>query len=112
MKLLLLIGALYVNPVTISVYPAVGLPPATFRITVLVPRHAANRRLCYQTDGPELKRSCIDLAGEDARRVFTVYWELRTSGEYEASATLTRNVEGRNQVHVSRQAFRVLGLEY
>lgn len=108
----LFVAALYsLNPITISVYPRFSLPPATFRITVLVPRHADNRRACWAIDGPELKRSCIDLAGVESRRAWTVYWDLRSVGEYEASATLTRMEDGRERYYVSRQGFQVLGME-
>lgn len=109
---LLLIFALFtLNPVTISVYPHFSLPPATFRITVLVPRDATNRRICWKVDGPELRSSCLDLAGTDARKAWQVFWDLRTPGEYEAVATLTRMVEGREKVFTDRQPFRVLGME-
>jgi hypothetical protein len=108
----LLIFALYsLNPVTISVYPHFAMQPATFRITVLVPRHVDNRKLCYAVTGPEEKRSCLSLDGWQARRTWTVYWELRTAGEYEATATLTRMVDGREQRHVQAQPFRVIGIE-
>jgi hypothetical protein len=112
MKLLLLIGALYALPhVSISVYPSVGMSPFTVRITVLVPRHLDNRHLCFGYSGNEDKVSCMDLAGMEARRSWTVYWSLRTPGEYQAEAVLTRMEAGRTQTYRQSQPFRVLGFE-
>lgn len=108
----LFVAALYtLHPTTISVYPAVAMAPATFRITVLVPRHLENRQICFGVDGPELKRSCVQLDGFNARRSWTVYWELRGSGEYMASAVLTRMTDGREKTFRNEQPFRVLGME-
>lgn len=108
----LFIAALFtLNPVTLSVYPAFALQPATFRITVLAPRHAANRRLCFGYDGPELKQSCLDLDGANDRRVWTVYWDLRTGGEYEAVALLTRVQDGQTKQYRDARPFRVIGIE-
>jgi hypothetical protein len=109
---LLLVFALFtLNPITISVYPQFAMTPATFRITVLVPRHAENRNLCFGVSGPEDKKSCLSLDGEQARRTWTVYWTLRGSGEYEAVADLTRNEAGQIRHYVERQPFRVIGYE-
>ena len=109
---LLLIFALWsLNPVTVSVYPHFAMRPATFRITVLVPRHEQNRRLCYETTGPEDKRSCFSINGADDRRAWTVYWEIRTAGEYTASAILTRSEQGREKTYRDDQPFRVIGME-
>lgn len=108
----LLIFALYsLNPVTVSIYPRFAMSPATFRLTVLVPRHAENRRACWQVDGPELKASCVQLDGLEARRSFTVYWDLRTAGDYTASAILTRMEQGREKTYRDDQPFKVLGME-
>lgn len=108
----LFIAAFYVlNPVTVSLYPPFAMSPATFRITVMVPRHAQNRQLCYAIDGPEMKKSCIQLDGESSQKVWTVYWDLRTAGEYEASAVLTRMTDGRERTYRDSHPFRVLGYE-
>lgn len=107
------IAALYtLNPLTISVYPPVSMAPATIRITVMVPRHVANRWLCFGVDGPELKRSCLELDGEASRKVWTVYWAFRSVGTYEASAVLTRLVDGRVTHVADRQPFQVIGPEF
>jgi hypothetical protein len=107
---LLLIFALYtLNPITISVYPAFAMQPATFRITVMVPRHFENRHLCYGVTGPEDKKSCLSLDSWQSRRTWTVYWSLRTAGEYEAIATVTRRDAGRERSYIARQPFRVIG---
>lgn len=114
---LLLVFALFtLNPVTISVYPHVSGSPATFRMTVLTPRHAANRSLCLSYHlqiAPEIpiRRSCHTMAGDTERRVRTVYWDVRESGEFEASAILTRMEDGREKTYRSTQPFRVIGLE-
>lgn len=107
----LFVAALTLNPVTLSLYPQLAHAPATFRLTVMVPRHAENRQICYSVDGPELKRSCLTLNGAEDRRVWTVYWSLRTAGEYEAVATLTRIEAGRERLYVDRRPFRVIGME-
>jgi len=112
MKFLLFVAALYtLNPVTISIYPPASMAPATVRITVLVPRHLDNREVCYGFSGPEDKKSCLTLDGWQARRTWTVYWPIRTAGEYLAEATLTRVTEGKTQTYRQPAAFRVLGFE-
>ena len=109
---LLLVFALYsLNPITVSVYPAFAMAPATFRITVLVPRHLENRKLCLSYDGGEMRRSCHDLQGFNSRRSWTVYWGVRTAGEYSASAELTRMENGKERIYRTAQAFRVIGME-
>lgn len=113
----LFVAALYtLNPVTLTVYPPFGLPPATFRITVLTPRHADNRNLCISfadvdDDRAPIRRSCQSMAGDLERRVRTVYWDVRSAGEYVAVADLTRMEQGRETHYVQRQPFRVLGVE-
>jgi hypothetical protein len=112
MKLLLLIGALYaLPPVTISVYPSISMVPATVRLTVLAPRHVDNRRICLSYDGGEMRRSCEDLQGIGSRRSWTFYWDVRTAGEYIATAKLTRMESGREHIYTSNQSFRVIGIE-
>jgi hypothetical protein len=109
----LLVGALYAvpSPVTISVFPHVSMVPATVRLTVLAPRHVDNRRICWSVDGSEFKKSCLDLPGFDSRRVWTVYWPIRSPGAYEAVAVLTRNELGKDKIYTSRQSFQVIGSE-
>lgn len=108
--LLLTIGAMFtLNPLTLSLYPPVSMAPATVRITVLAPRNPGNRLLCWQVDGPEFRKSCRSLDGENAPRVWSVYWNLRTSGEYVAEAVLTRVTEGKTQTYRETQPFRVVG---
>ena len=108
----LFVAALYsLNPVTVSVYPSVSMSPATYRITVLVPRHFDNRRICFGYSGNEGRTSCVDLEGWTSRRSWTVYYDIRTAGEYQAEAVLTRITEGREQIHRSQQPFRVVGIE-
>jgi len=112
MKFLLFVAALYtLNPVTISIYPPASMAPATVRITVLVPRHLDNREVCYGFSGPEDKKSCLTLDGWQARRTWTVYWPIRTAGEYLAEATLTRVTEGKTQTYRQQAPFRVVGFE-
>jgi len=120
MKLpLLFVAAMYAfwgEPVTLSVYPAVSMSPAAFRLLVIVPRHTDNRNLCIAyslaTDPmTPIRRSCHSMSGEQERRVRTIYWELREAGAYDAVATLTRMADGRAQTYVDRQPFRVIGFE-
>lgn len=115
----LFIAAMYaLMPATVnlSVYPTVAMPPATFRVLVIVPRHAENRQLCVayslSTDPlVPIRRSCQSMSGEQERRVRTLYWDVREAGEYEASATVTRMTDGRERVYTERQPFRVIGME-
>jgi hypothetical protein len=109
----LFVDALYANiaPVSISLAPPFSLAPATFRITVIVPRHPENRRICFGVSGPEDKKSCMDLPGFEARRSWTVYWSLRTAGEYQAEAVLTRIEQGKEQRYRDVRSFRVIGME-
>ena len=109
----LFIAALFFvpNPVTLDVYPPVAMAPATFRFRVIAPRHIDNRVICWGYDGPQLKRSCLTLDGQYDRRVWTVYWDLRVGGEYEASAMLTRVEDGRVKRYSDARYFRVIGLE-
>lgn len=100
------------SPVTISVFPPAQLPPAPFRVRAIVARHADNRRLWIEIDGPEYKRSLFEIEGAQAQRVFEpVRVELRAAGEYVATATLVRIEGGRERNFIARQPFRVLGLD-
>lgn len=107
----LFVAAMFtLNPVTVSVYPSFAMVhAASFRITVMVPRHLDNRHLCFGVTGPEDKKSCLTLDGFQARKTWTVYWTLRTAGEYQAMADLTRIEAGNERHYVSQQPFRVIG---
>lgn len=108
----LFIAALWasaLNPITLSVYPAVGMPPMTVRARTIVERHPDNRILCLAYEGPEDKKSCFALEGEKDSRVFTKFWFLRVSGEYHALADLTRIEGGRERHYLARQDFTVIG---
>ena len=115
----LFIAAMYAlmpATVSLSVYPSVSMSPAMFRVLVIVPRHGENRNLCVSyalsTDPMvPIRRSCQSMAGEQERRVRTIYWDVREAGEYDAVATLTRVTDGRTQEFVDRQPFRVVGME-
>lgn len=107
----LFVAALYwLSPVTLSVYPPFGMAPASFRALVMVPRDKGNRKICYGFDGPEYKQSCVQLDGDQARRVYTAYWNIRTAGEYEASAVVTRIENGKEKTYTDTRPFRVLGM--
>ena len=109
----LLIFALFTIPdVSLSVSPSFAQSPATFRFLVLVPRHPDNRRICVSFDGPEMRLHCEDLDGDKARRSLTTYWSLRTAGEYEAVAVLTRIEQGREKAYMETRAFRVFGFAF
>ena len=106
----LFVAALFfVQPVSLRVYPAFAMAPATFRFLVLVPRDTRNRQLCYGYSGNEDRKSCVQLDGDQARRTYTAYWSLRTAGEYQAMAIVTRNEGGAIKSYVETQPFRVIG---
>jgi hypothetical protein len=108
----LFIAALYtLTPVTLTVHPRVGMAPSTFRVTVIVPRHFDNRRICFGYSGNEDRKSCLDLEGWTSRRTWTVYYDIRTAGEYVAEAILTRVTDGREETFQQSQPFRVVGFE-
>ena len=108
----LFVAALFfVPPVSLSVHPAFALAPATFRILVIVPRDARNRQACWGFTGPEDRKSCVQLDGDQARRTYTVYWNVRTAGEYLASAILTRSEDGRERIYREDRPFRVIGFD-
>jgi hypothetical protein len=114
----LFVAALFaLHPVTVSVYPTVSLAQhATFRLTVMAPRHEDNRELClgYRHPGPLepwQRRSCQSMDGIHATRTRTVYWDVRMSGEFEAVADLKRIEAGREKHYIDSRPFRVVGIE-
>lgn len=111
--LLLMAGAIYAflpPPVSLNVWPGFAqMAPATFVFVVIAPRHPDNRGACFEYDGPERKSFCWTLDGEKARRTWRFEWPLRTSGEYTATATVTRSEQGTDKQYRSVQPFRVLG---
>ena len=113
MKWFLFVAALYAlpGPLTLTIYPYFSNSPATFRVTVMAPRHAGNRLVCWSVDGPEFRKSCHSLDGENAQKVWTVYWSLRTAGDYVAEAVLTRVEDGQTRTYKDSHPFRVIGFE-
>lgn len=104
-----LLGALHVEPVTISVYPQFGMRPATFRVRVQIARSADNRSLCLSYTGPDYYNSCHTIDGEQEPRSATAFWYMRVPGAYTASADLTRIEGGTERHYLARQDFQVLG---
>lgn len=110
----LFVAALYaLSPISIQVYPPFSMAPATFRILVIVPRDASNRNLCYSYGTNDVidRRSCLSMDGENAKRAYTTYWNIRTPGEYTATAVLTRMENGKEKVYSDRAPLRVIGPE-
>jgi hypothetical protein len=108
----LFIAALYLySPLTLNVYPTVSAAPATFRFLIIVPRDKSNREICFGYSGNEDRKSCTTLDGENSRRVYTTYWNIRAAGEYTATAELTRMEDGQRKRVTQSQPFRVIGPE-
>src|SRR5689334_2113840 len=97
----LFVAALYAlmpAPVTLFIRPTFSMAPASFQATILIERHDGNRLLKVEYDGPEYKSSEYQLDGATSKRAFQPrVWELRSAGEYLATATLTRIVEGKEK---------------
>lgn len=106
---LALLASLHVEPIAISVFPAVAMVPNTFRVRIKIAKHPDNRALCWAYDGPQHQRFCWSLAGDTAPKVETVFWFLRIPGVYGATADLTRIEFGKERHYVARQEFQVLG---
>jgi hypothetical protein len=113
--LLLMIGALYAflpQPVSLNIWPGFAqMTPATFVFVVITPRHPDNREACFEYEGPERKSFCWSIAGEKASRASRFEWPFRSSGEYLATATVTRIAAGKTETFRSQQPFRVIGFE-
>lgn len=99
------------GPVSVTVSPPFSLTtPAAFHARVIIERHADNRLLELEFDGPEYKYSKFELAGAQRQRVFEpARVEFTTSGEYVALATLTRIEGGTTHRYVARQPFEIRG---
>lgn len=110
----LLIFALYAirGPVEITVRPSFAMAPNGFQATIIIDRDEHNRLLEIEYDGPEYKYSQYQLDGDKSKRAFQPRpWYLRSVGEYIATATVTRIVEGQTKKLVATAQFRVLGGE-
>lgn len=85
-------------------------PSGTFRVRAIIERHADNRLLVIEFDGPEYKRSDYQIQGAQRQRVFAPERvEFDAVGEYVAIATLVRITDGHVQRFQARTDFRIIG---
>ena len=77
-------------PVRVDVMPRILMPKRQIRVVVWVERHASNRTLVTEVDGPTYSRSDEQLAGEAAPRARTTHHQLNAYGWYEIRATVLR----------------------
>jgi hypothetical protein len=88
--------------------------PGGFRVRAMIERHEANRGLFLEYDGPMHRSSYFQIDGAQRQRMFQptnscACWTDLVSGNYIASATLIRMVNGQEKRYVAVQAFQVLG---
>ena len=76
--------------VKLTVSPANQLAPGTIQLRVQATPHPKNRALCvgYDGDNEHSRRSCWDLAGEQAPRFFQTRYNGLPSGAYRAYVEL------------------------
>lgn len=117
----LFVAALFaLNPITISVYPAVTMPSGGIRVRAIIERNPDNRqlRLVALLDGTfEMRATPFQIDGAQSQRVFSPTntcgcWFDLPSGEYQAVAELTRMEHGRERRYSVRENFRVLGEQF
>lgn len=109
----LFIAALYtINPISLSVWPGFAqVQPATFTFVVRIQRDPQNRTACFVTDGPERRSSCWLMDGQ-SQQSYRFERTFRVGGEYEATAIVTRDVQGQEQSFTEARPFRVIGPEF
>ena len=93
--LLLSCGAVLVRavqPVAVSVYPAVTMVRGSTRVLVRIEANELNRKLVWEVDGPDYFRSSsIQLDGASAPRSFRYVLSNVPAGEYSVRARVIRN---------------------
>jgi hypothetical protein len=111
MILLLSCGAVLVRavqPVSVSVYPAVTSVRGGARVLVRVEANERNRQLVYEVDGPDYFRSSsVQLDGASAPRSFRYALTNVPAGEYSVRAKLIRN---NNSVSLAEATMAVVGV--
>lgn len=118
----LFVAALYAltpRPVMVNVRPAFAMEPGGFHVYAMIEKHADNRQLVLEAvlwETFHVRRTPFQVDGAQSQRVFRptnrcLCWDDLAAGDYEAVATLTRITDGRTQVFVDRQPFRVLGAD-
>ena len=110
--LLLLCGAVLVRavqPVTISVHPAVTSIRGGTRVLVRLEASELNRKLVWEVDGPDYFRSSsVQLDGASAPRSFRYVLNHVPAGEYSVRARVIRN---NNSESMASATMAVIGIE-
>lgn len=101
-----LLAQIKIEPVRISVYPQAAFP-STFRILIRTAQHPDNRQLCFELQ--PLRKSCHAVDGEHEPRSWTIFYEIRSPGNYTATADLLRVEGGREKHYLASSNFQVLG---
>ena len=99
-----------VEPITVSIYPAVSSVRGSAHLKVFVERDQSNRALTWEIDGPEYYRSSsIPLDGAAAPRSWFFDIKNVPPGEFEVRATVKRNNDSES---VALSKFTVLGVPH
>jgi hypothetical protein len=97
-----------VEPITVSVRPAVSSVRGTAQLKVLVERNDSNRTLTWEIDGPGYYRSStMPLEGASAPRSWFFYLRNLPPGEFDVRATVKRT---NNSESVALSKITVLGV--
>jgi hypothetical protein len=81
-----------VQPIAVTVHPAVRPAAASSRVRVQVDSNEMNRQLVWEVDGADYYRSSsIQLDGASAPRTFFFMLHNVPEGEYQVRATVVRN---------------------
>ena len=92
------------EPLTIAVWPAFAIAPATVTVRSRIEPNADNRSLVIVADGPELYRSSeIQLDGARAPKTFELSFHEMPGGEYEVYVILIDSA-GRRRATAHRAA--------
>ena len=114
MVMLLSCGAVLVRavqPVSVSIYPAVTSVGSSARVLVRVQSHELNRTLVWEVDGPDYFRSSsIQLEGASAPRSFRYVLNNVPSGEYRVRARVIRNNNSESLAEATMVVVGVYGL--
>ena len=108
--LLLSCGAVLVRavqPVAVSVYPAVTMVRGSTRVLVRIEANELNRKLVWEVDGPDYFRSSsIQLDGASAPRSFRYVLSDVPAGEYNVRARVIRNNDSESMASTTMAVVR------
>ena len=80
------------TPVAVTLSPTTCLDPCTVRVRTQISADAKNRTLAIKAESSEyLRRSVIQLDGEDAARSYIEIFKQLPAGTYEITATVERS---------------------